>query len=170
MSTEFLPKRIQEALEAILKSGEFYPCKSKKETGEVSLGFLTNEQKAIWSLYSQEIDKVKALIEELEDAPCYCEDCQKELDLPKEEILKLVEEQQNKKRDIIFTQKNVEFLKQLFWFCAEGNKLADKNLGIREEWELVERSDEEEEILSKTIIGIGIGGSSLGNFLKRFFG
>ena len=123
MNTIFLPKGIQEALEAILESGKFYHCDEKRKEGDISLGFLTNEEKALYTLYAQESIKFNKLINEYEKS------------VKAEEI-------KEKERELDLLEKHVQFLTNLFCKCVQET-YPDKELDIRENWEIVEITEEE---------------------------
>lgn len=164
MNTIFLPKEIQEALEAILKEGKFTPCEGGKQENEKSLGFLTNEQKALWSFRNQLAEKHDTLVKELKEMPCCCPNCCEEMSEESEK--KLQEETRQKTEKIGKISSDHDFIDKLFWKNVREIYPDPDIIGIREGWEVVEvLKTEEEKLVSKLL-----GSSSLGKMIYGIIG
>jgi len=121
----YLSKSDQEALDQILASGEFIPCKTKKFSKETSLGYLTEEEKAIFSLMKKKVREYNTFFEyentvTLYNAWNYSWDGVGEY-----------ESMSRIKEDVIF----LGYLLRRHIQCA--HELSDLDFDVRKDWEIV---------------------------------
>lgn len=110
----FLSKQDQDTLDIIILAETFVPCDEEKQEGETHLGYLTPEQKAIYSLIENKLEEMGKLFGET-SFERFCDRC----------------------KQISQLRQDVDFLASLFWRNIRGT-YDNPCLGIRKGWEIVE--------------------------------